>query len=93
LKERIEGETISVEKSVKKRCAVFIKPRIQLSRSLMRDYVRGLLSDARRKNTWQIAEQVGLAIPDGLQRLLYRVPWNADEMCRRLRSKMIVALN
>lgn len=62
------------------------------SRARMRDYVRGLLSDASRKNTWQIAEQVGLNIPDGLQRLLYRVPWSADEMCKRLRQKVVNAM-
>lgn len=59
------------------------------SRRSMREYIRGLLSDAKRKNTWQIAEKVGLLIPDSLQRLLYRVAWDADEMGRLLRENIM----
>lgn len=62
------------------------------SRELMQQYVRGLLSDLPRKNTWYLAEKVGLDRPDGLQRLLYRTVWDADEMCRRLRQQVLKAL-
>ena len=41
-------------------------------------YVRGLLSDAERKNGWQLAEQLGEATPDGVQHLLARADWDAD---------------
>ena len=42
------------------------------ARTRLRDYVKGLLAHVGRKNTWQIAEYVGHATPDALQRLLAR---------------------
>ena len=42
------------------------------ARMRLRDYVTGLLAQVGRKNTWQIAEYVGHATPDALQRLLAR---------------------
>src|SRR3954471_6097616 len=41
-------------------------------------YVRGLLSDAERKNGWHLAEHVGDPTPDGVQHLLARAGWDAD---------------
>ena len=41
-------------------------------------YLRGLLSGVERKNAWQMAEVVGDPIPDPMQRLMYRSPWDAD---------------
>ncbi|MBN9520479.1 IS701 family transposase [bacterium] len=41
-------------------------------------YVRGLLSDAERKNGWQLAEHLGDPTPDGVQHLLARADWDAD---------------
>src|SRR6516162_673007 len=41
-------------------------------------YLRGLLSDAERKNGWQLAEYLGEATPDGVQHLLSRAAWDAD---------------
>jgi SRSO17 transposase len=41
-------------------------------------YIRGLLSDAERKNGWQLAEHFGDPTPDGVQHLLARADWNAD---------------
>jgi SRSO17 transposase len=41
-------------------------------------YVRGLLSDADRKNGWQLAEHLGDSTPDGVQHLLARADWDAD---------------
>jgi SRSO17 transposase len=41
-------------------------------------YIRGLLSDAERKNGWQLAEHLGEATPDGVQHLLARADWDAD---------------
>ena len=40
--------------------------------------LHGLLSPVERKNGWQLAEQVGNATPDGVQRLLYNYRWDAD---------------
>ncbi|MFJ1551114.1 transposase [Streptomyces sp. NPDC088246] len=50
------------------------------SRRRMRDYVRGLLGPVGRKNGWQLAEYAGHATPDGLQHLLSRSRWEADEV-------------
>src|SRR5437764_3251018 len=41
-------------------------------------YLRGLLSDAGRKNGWQLAEYLGDPTPDGVQHLLARADWDAD---------------
>lgn len=41
-------------------------------------YIHGLLSDAERKNGWQLAEHLGEATPDGVQHLLARADWDAD---------------
>jgi SRSO17 transposase len=43
-------------------------------------YLRGLLSDAQRKNGWQLAEYLGEATPDGVQHLLARADWDADRV-------------
>jgi len=44
------------------------------------EYLRGLLSDAERKNGWQIAEKAGDAAPYGVQHLLGRADWDADKV-------------
>lgn len=41
-------------------------------------YLRGLLGSAERKNSWQLAETMGDARPDRMQRLLYSAEWDAD---------------
>src|SRR5437588_10532268 len=56
------------------------------SREQARAYLRGLLTEAERKNSWQMAEAVGESIPDRMQRLLYRVPWDADAARDRLQE-------
>ena len=52
-------------------------------------YVRGLMSDARRKNGWQLAEVVGDERPDATQRLLYHAQWDADQVCDELQQYII----
>jgi SRSO17 transposase len=52
-------------------------------------YVRGLLTDIKRKTCWQLAETMGESHPDGLQRLLYRREWDADAVCQALRKTVI----
>src|SRR6266567_3876014 len=59
------------------------------SREQARKYLRGLLTEAERKNSWQVAEAVGEPIPDRMQRLLYRVPWDADAARDRLQEFVI----
>src|SRR3989449_8270334 len=59
------------------------------SREQARKYLRGLLTEAERKNSWQVAEAVGDRIPDRMQRLLYQVPWDADAARDRLQQFVI----
>lgn len=50
------------------------------------DYLRGLMSQVERKNSWQLAEALGGATPYGIQHLLGRALWDVavvrDELCR-----------
>ena len=43
-------------------------------------YLQGLRSPVERKNGWQLAEQAGDASPYGVQHLLGRAAWEADEV-------------
>jgi SRSO17 transposase len=43
-------------------------------------YLRGLLSQVDRKNSWQLAEAAGAQTPHGFQRLLGRAQWDANEV-------------
>ncbi len=52
-------------------------------------YLRGLLSPAERKNSWQLAEVSGDATPYGLQHLLRRALWDADAVRNELRTYVI----
>ncbi len=59
------------------------------SRQQAKKYLRGLLAQAERKNSWQVAEVVGDRVPDRMQRLLYRVPWDAEAARDRLQQFVI----
>jgi SRSO17 transposase len=48
------------------------------SRRQMAVYLRGLLSEAERKNGWTLAEAAGDGGPQGMQRLLNFYAWDAD---------------
>src|SRR5271169_6879103 len=50
------------------------------SRRRARKLVLGLLSDLPRKNCWTIAEWAGHRTPDGMQHLLGRAKWDADQV-------------
>jgi SRSO17 transposase len=52
-------------------------------------FLRGLLSPVERKNGWQLAEQVGEATPDGMQRLLATATWDADAVRDDLRAYVV----
>src|SRR5918998_4693622 len=71
-----------------------IAPRFARSevRQRARDYLRGLLSGVERKNSWQLAEVAGDATPHGLQHLLGRANWDADEVRDDLREYVIERL-
>lgn len=59
------------------------------SRAQARKYLRGLLAGLERKTTWQLAEVVKDGTPDRMQRLLYRVPWDAEAARDRLQQFVI----
>jgi SRSO17 transposase len=59
------------------------------SREQAAKYLRGLLAPVERKNGWQVAEAVGDATPDRMQRLLYQVDWDAEAARDRLQQFII----
>ena len=52
-------------------------------------YLRGLLSPVERKNGWQVAEVNGDPTPYGVQHLLGRAQWDAEEVRDDLRSYVV----
>jgi SRSO17 transposase len=58
-------------------------------RQRAQDYLRGLLSEAERKNSWQLAEGAGNSTPYGIQHLLGRASWDADALRDDLREYVI----
>lgn len=65
--------------------------RVESRRQAFR-YLRGLLSRVERKNSWQLAEHAGQATPEGMQHLLNRHRWNADEVRDDLQSYVVEQL-
>lgn len=41
-------------------------------------YLGGLLVQADRKKSWQLADAIGVATPHGFQRMLGRARWDTD---------------
>jgi SRSO17 transposase len=61
---------------------LFVRPEPRRQAGL---YIEGLLSAAKRKNGWQLAEQIGDARPWRTQRVLSHVLWDQDaarDLCR-----------
>jgi SRSO17 transposase len=58
-------------------------------RRRVRAYLRGLLSAVERKNGWQLAEELGDATPDGVQRLLAAARWDAGQVRDDLRAYVV----
>ena len=55
-------------------------------------YIEGLLSTTERKNAWQLAEVGGDATPYGIQHLLGRASWQADDLRDALCAYAVVHL-
>ena len=55
-------------------------------------YVQALLSPCERKNGWHLAETIGDATPDGVQRLLNAAHWDADAVRDELRTYVVEQL-
>jgi SRSO17 transposase len=55
-------------------------------------YLRGLLSPAERKNSWQLAEVSGDATPYGFQHLLRRALWDPEAVRDELRRYVLQQL-
>ncbi|WP_280683426.1 transposase [Kitasatospora sp. MAA19] len=58
-------------------------------RRRMRKLVLGLLSDLPRKNCWTIAEWAGETTPGGMQHLLGRAKWDADQVRDDVRGYVV----
>jgi SRSO17 transposase len=55
-------------------------------------YLKGLLSDAKRKNSWQLAESAGRDSPHAFQRLLGRARWDANHLRDALQRHLSTCL-
>src|SRR5262245_3102105 len=62
------------------------------TRDRVRAYLVGLLSPVQRKNSWQLAEQIGEAAPYGVQHLLGRADWDPDAVRDDLRGYVLERL-
>src|SRR3954452_25324381 len=63
-------------------------PRVE-SRRRMVSYLRGLLSEAERKNGWTLAEAAGDDGPQGMQRLLNHYLWDTDTLRDDVRDAVV----
>lgn len=52
-------------------------------------YLRGLISPVERKNSWQLAEALGVSTPYGIQHLLGRALWDVDIIRDELRQYVV----
>lgn len=68
-----------------------IAPRFRRAevRTRARHYLAGLLSPVKRKNGWQLAEQLQESGPHGVQRLLNAADWDADAVRDDLRAYVV----
>ena len=62
------------------------------TRDRVRSYLVGLLGPVQRKNAWQVAEQIGDAVPYGVQYLMGRADWDPDEVRDDLRGYVVETL-
>jgi SRSO17 transposase len=62
------------------------------TRQSVQHYLRGLLAEVKRKNTWQMAEVLELHDPHPLQRVLNEALWEAGAVRHQLRQVVIQQL-
>ncbi len=62
------------------------------TRDRVRSYLVGLLAPVQRKNSWQLAEQIGEDAPYGVQHLLGRSDWDPDEVRDDQRAYVVETL-
>jgi len=55
-------------------------------------YLKGLMSEVPRKNSWQLAEEAGEATPDGMQRLLSTAVWDVEGVRDDLRDYVLATV-
>jgi len=53
------------------------------------EYVRGLISEQERKNSWTLSERAGHKVPDRMQRLLSTTDWDPDGLRDDLRAYVL----
>ncbi|MBT2515812.1 IS701 family transposase, partial [Arthrobacter sp. ISL-30] len=53
------------------------------------EYIKGLLSEEERKNSWTLSERAGHRVPDRMQRLLSSTDWDPDGLRDDLRSYVV----
>lgn len=56
-------------------------------------YLQAIISEIKRKNSWQIAEHARQARPYGMQRLLSRAIWDEAGVRNELRAYVLQCLN
>jgi SRSO17 transposase len=61
-------------------------------RERVRRYLVGLLNPVERKNSWQLAEGLGEAGPQGVQRLFTDADWDAEAVRDELRTYVVAHL-
>jgi len=54
-----------------------------------KNYIRGLLGSAERKNGWQLSEKLGEKTPYKMQQFIYRGEYKADDLRDELRSYVV----
>jgi SRSO17 transposase len=59
------------------------------TRDNVQGYMRALLSDVKRKNSWQLGEVLGLADPHPLQRVLREAKWEDQDVRCQLRERVV----
>jgi SRSO17 transposase len=62
------------------------------TRDRVRAYLVGLLGPVQRKNSWQVAEQIGDPAPYGVQYLMGRSEWDPDSVRDDLRAYVVESL-
>ncbi len=62
------------------------------TRRRVRSFLLGLMAGLARANCWTLAEQAGETNPHGMQRLLARAVWDADEVRDDLRGYVVERL-